>query len=139
MMKVRYAKEEDYSQILVIDDSIIMPEWKRWTDNRQVLLIYENEDFAGWLQYSFFLEKIPFINRFYILEQFRGLGNGTLTLLIWERQMQERMYDKFMLSTEASNIRAQKLYERYGYKKVGQISLPDSEEEIFYFKQTQLF
>ena len=112
MMKVRYAREEDYNQILVIDDTIIMPEWKRWTDNKQVLLIYENENFAGWIQYSFLFERIPFINRFYILEDFRGLGDGTLSLLIWERQMQERMYDKFMLSTSASNEKAQKFYEK---------------------------
>ena len=138
MMKVRYAREEDYNQILVIDDTIIMPEWKRWTDNKQVLLIYENENFAGWIQYSFLFERIPFINRFYILEDFRGLGDGTLSLLIWERQMQERMYDKFMLSTSASNEKAQKFYEKQGYKKIGQLNLPDS-EEIFYFKHKPLF
>ena len=98
MMKVRYGAEEDFSLVQKIDDSIIMPEFKKWVNNRQVLLIYENDDFAGWLQYSFFLERIPMINYFSLFEEFRGIGDGTLSLLIWERQMMERMYDKFMVA-----------------------------------------
>lgn len=139
MMKIRYATPEDYGQILVIDESIDFPDFQRWAVNKQVMFIYENEDFCGWLQYSFLFEKIPFINRFYITEEYRGLGNGTLTLLAWERHMMERGFDTFMLSVEKSNTRAQKLYEKHGYKKAGQLSLPDKEEEIFYYKHKPLF
>ena len=141
MMKVRYAKPEDYGQILIIDEGIDFRDFQRWTDNKQVMFIYENEDFCGWLQFGFLFEKIPFINRFYIMEEFRGLGNGTLTLLIWERQMMERMYDTFMLSTAVTNTKAQEFYEKHGYQKVGQLTLPDHEheEEIFYYKHKPLF
>ena len=134
MMKVRYAREADYEQVLTLDGSITKSEFKRWTDNAQVLLIYEKDDFAGWLQYSLFQEKIPFVNRFYILEQFRGLGDGKLTLLIWQRQMEERFFDKTMLSCASSNEKAQKLFESVGYKKIGSLQIESDAEEFVYMK-----
>ena len=134
MMKVRYATEADYEQVLVIDNSITKSEFRRWTENSQVLLIYEKDDFAGWLQYSLFKEKIPFVNRFYILEEFRGLGDGKLALLIWQRQMEERFFDKVMLSCDASNEKAQKLFESIGYKKIGTLQIESDTDEIVYMK-----
>ncbi|MBR3149646.1 MAG: GNAT family N-acetyltransferase [Eubacterium sp.] len=134
MMKVRYANEADYEQILAIDKTITKSEFRRWTESSQVLFIYEKDSFAGWLQYSLFLEKYPFINRFYILDEYRGLGDGKLTLLIWQRQMEERFFDKVMASCEGSNVKAQKLYEGLGYKKIGTLALCENDDEIVYMK-----
>ena len=134
MMKVRYAKEADYEQALVIDKTITKSEFRRWADNAQVLFIFENDDFAGWLQYSLFLEKIPFVNRFYILPEYRGLGDGKLTLLIWQRQMEERFFDDVMISCESTNEKAQKLFEGLGYKKIGALALHENTDEVVYKK-----
>lgn len=134
MMKIRYAKPDDMDLVHRIDPSVTTAEFRRWTENAQVLLIYENDDFAGWLQYSLFLEKIPFVNRFYILPEFRGLGDGKLTLLIWQRQMEERFFDEVMLSCESTNTKAQKLYEGLGYKKIGTLALHKDADEIVYKK-----
>ena len=139
MMKVRYAKEEDFRLVQSIDDSIIMPEFKKWADNRQVLLIYENEDFAGWLQYSFFLERIPMINYFSLFEEFRGIGDGTLSLLIWERQMMERMFDKFLVALGEDDENAIKFFEEKGYKKIGSFELPENIRKALYYKHKALF
>lgn len=136
---MRFAKEEDFEFVQKIDDSIVFPEFKKWTDNRQVYLIFENEEFAGWLQYGFFLERIPMINYFSLLEQFRGIGTGTLSLLIWERQMMERMYDKFTVAIDRENGAAIKFFEEKGYKKIGAFTLPDEEEKTLYFKHKPLF
>ncbi len=139
MMKVRYGAEEDFSLVQKIDDSIIMPEFKKWVNNRQVLLIYENDDFAGWLQYSFFLERIPMINYFSLFEEFRGIGDGTLSLLIWERQMMERMYDKFMVAINKNDENAIRFFEEKGYKQIGDVNIPNEEEKSIYFKFKPLF
>ena len=134
MMKIRYATESDIDLVRKIDESITKSEFKRWTDNSQVLLIYEKDELAGWLQYSLFLEKIPFVNRFYILPEYRGLGDGKLSLLIWQRQMEERFFDEVMLSCESTNEKAQKLYESLGYKKIGTLALHENADEIVYKK-----
>ena len=139
MMKMRFAKEEDFCDIQKIDDSVVFPEYKRWVDNKQIYLIYENDSFAGWLQYSFFLERIPMINYFELLEEFRGIGTGTLSLLIWERQMMERMYDKFIVALKKENESAIKFFEEKGYKKIGDLKIPDDEERMVYFKHKPLF
>ena len=138
-MKVRYGAEADFSLFQKIDDSIIMPEFKKWVNNRQVLLIYENDDFAGWLQYSFFLERIPMINYFSLFEEFRGIGDGTLSLLIWERQMMERMYDKFMVAINKTDENAIRFFEEKGYKQIGDVNIPNEEEKSIYFKFKPLF
>ena len=137
-MKVRFGKEEDFELVQKIDDSIIFPEYKKWIDNKQVYLIFENEEFAGWLQYSFFLEKIPMINYFELFEEFRGIGTGTLSLLIWERQMMERMYDKFIVALDINDENAIKFFEEKGYKNIGRFNALD-DERLMYFKHKPLF
>jgi GNAT superfamily N-acetyltransferase len=139
MMKVRYAKEEDFCLIQKLDSLVIEPDFQKWVHNKQVLLIYEDEAFAGWLQYSFFLERIPFINEFYLKPEFRGTGTGTLSLLIWERQMMERMYDKFMTAICADDTALIDFFEQKGYKKIGDITIPENENRVFYFKHKPLF
>ena len=139
MMKVRFAREEDFELVQSINDLVIFPEFKKWIDNKEVYLIYENEDFAGWLQYNFFLERIPFINEFYLKPEFRGTGTGTLSLLIWERQMMERMYDKFMTAIPADDTALADFFEQKGYKKIGDITIPENENRVFYFKHKPLF
>ena len=139
MMKVRFAREEDFELVQSINDLVIFPEFKKWIDNKEVYLIYENEDFAGWLQYNFFLERIPFINEFYLKPEYRGTGTGTLSLLIWERQMMERMYDKFMTAIPADDTALADFFEQKGYKKIGDITIPENENRVFYFKHKPLF
>ena len=139
MMKVRFAKEEDFESVQMIDDSIIFPEFKKWIENNQIYMIFENEEAAGILQYNFFLEKIPMINYFSLLEKFRGIGTGTLSLLIWERQMMERMFDKFAVALDVSDEGAIKFFEEKGYKKIGAFTVPDNEEKVLYFKHKPLF
>ena len=137
MMMVKPAKAEDYGQILTIDESVEPQEWKRWADNGQVFFIYEEGAFAGWLQFSLLLESVPCINRFYIAEQYRGLGDGTLTLLIWQRKMQELGYDRVMFSCEEGNADAQKFIEKNAYQKAGALQLPDKENTIFYYRDLE--
>jgi len=139
MMKMRFAKEEDFCEIQKIDDSIVFPEFKKWADNKQIYLIFENEEFAGWLQYSLFMERIPMINYFALLEQFRGIGTGTLSLLIWERQMMEKMYDKFIVALPEENREAAEFFEKKSYKKIGDFAIPEDAERVIYFKHKPLF
>ena len=134
MMKIRFATPSDIDLVRQIDATVTKTEFERWTAESRVLLIYEKEDFAGWLQYSLFLEKIPFVNRFYIMEPYRGLGDGKLSLLIWQRMMEERFFDEVMLSCDSTNEKAQKLFESIGYQKIGILALSENADEIVYKK-----
>ncbi len=135
MIVIRYAKYEDYELILRIDDSISQSKWKSWTDNRQAIFAFDDNEFLGWLQYNYFIEKYPFINRLYIFEQYQNNGAGTELILFWEAEMKSKGETRLMLSTESDNYGARRLYERLGFKSVGELNLRPQNQELVMLKE----
>ena len=134
-MNIRFAKYDDYDYILSIDCTISEDKWKNWTDNLQVILAFEGETFLGWLQYNYFIEKYPFINRFYVFEEYQNKGIGTALLNFFEQEMKIKGETKLMLSTESDNLGAQRLYARFGYKCIGKLELySEQKEELIMLK-----
>ena len=134
-MNIRFAKYDDYDYILTIDCTISEDKWKNWTDNLQVILAFEGETFLGWLQYKYFIEKYPFINRFYVFEEYQNKGIGTALLHFFEQEMKIKGETKLMLSTESDNLDAQRLYVRFGYKCIGKLELySEQKEELIMLK-----
>ena len=134
-MNIRFAKYDDYDYILTIDCTISEDKWKNWTDNLQVILAFEGETFLGWLQYNYFIEKYPFINRFYVFEEYQNKGIGTALLHFFEQEMKIKGETKLMLSTESDNLDAQRLYVRFGYKCIGKLELySEQKEELIMLK-----
>lgn len=134
-MNIRFAKYDDYDYILTIDCTISDDKWKNWTDNLQVILAFEGEIFLGWLQYNYFIEKYPFINRFYVFEEYQNKGIGTALLNFFEQEMKIKGETKLMLSTESDNLDAKRLYARFGYKCIGKLELySEQKEELIMLK-----
>lgn len=134
MLSVRYATFGNYDLILKIDDSISQNKWKTWTDNKQVIFAFVNSEFLGWLQYNYFIEKYPFVNRLYILEKHQNNGAGTALMKFWESEMAAKGENKLMLSTESDNLGALRLYNRLGYKCVGELNLREKNSELIMLK-----
>ncbi|MBQ9227296.1 MAG: GNAT family N-acetyltransferase [Eubacterium sp.] len=135
MIRIRYAKYEDYELILKIDNSISQNKWKTWTDNRQAIFAFEDDIFLGWLQYNYFIEKYPFINRLYIFEKYQNNGAGTTLIQFWENEMKNKGETRLMLSTESDNYGARRLYERLGFKCVGELNLRPQNQELVMLKE----
>lgn len=135
MINIRYAKYEDYNLILRIDDSISHGNWKTWTDNHQAIFAFDDSEFLGWLQYNYFIEKYPFINRLYIFDQYQNNGAGTELILFWEAEMKSKGETRLMLSTESDNYGAKRLYERLGFECVGELNLQPQNQELVMLKE----
>lgn len=118
MIQIRYADFEDYELIMAIDDSIDKGRFLAWTQNRQVIIALVDGQLAGWLQYSLFIEKLPFINRLYLFEKYQRQGIGTGMVKFWECEMLDKGYSQLMLSTEKTNS-ALEFYKKLGYKELG--------------------
>ncbi len=135
MVNIRYAEYEDYELILKIDNSISQSKWKSWTDNHQAIFAFDDSVFLGWLQYNYFIEKYPFINRLYIFEKYQNNGAGTKLIQFWETEMKSKGEKRLMLSTESDNYGARHLYERLGFKCVGELNLRPNNQELVMLKE----
>lgn len=135
MINIRYAVYGDYELILKIDKSISESKWRTWTDNKQVMFAFNNDKFLGWLQFSCFLEKYPFVNRLYIFEKYQNNGVGTALMKYFESEMISKGESRLMLSTESDNSGAQRLYHRLGYNCIGELDLIKNSKEIIMLKE----
>ncbi len=134
MIQIRYAKPYDYELVLKIDSSINEQKWNSWVKREQVIFAFINDELAGWLQYSFFMEKIPFVNRLYVCEKYQRQSLGTGLMKFWEFEMAERGCFNLMLSTEAENT-ANDFYEKLGYKVLGSFDYFGGHIELLLGKQ----
>ncbi len=135
MLNIKFAEYDDYNCILTIDSTITENQWKNWIDNLQVILGFNDETFLGWLEYNYFIEKYPFINRFYVFEKYQNKGVGTALLDFFEEKMKIKGETKLMLSTESDNLGAQRLYKRLGYKCIGELELyAEQKKELIMLK-----
>ena len=135
MINIRYAEYNDFALIMKIDDSISNEKWKSWTDNREAIFAFDNSELLGWLQYNYFIEKYPFINRLYVFEQYQNNGAGTKLIQFWESEMKSKGETRLMLSTESDNYGARRLYERLGFKCVGELNLRPQNQELVMLKE----
>lgn len=137
MVHIRFAKEEDYNLILKIDNSISRERWDYWTANRQAVLAFLNDDFAGWLQYGYFIEKTPFVNRLYVFEEYQRQTVGSFLLLFCEDAVKNLGHKQIMLSVEEENSAAE-FYKRLGYRELGCFDYFGTHKELIYGKELHM-
>lgn len=135
MIDIRYAVYEDYELIFRIDSLVSKEKWKTWTGNQQAIFAFDGDVFLGWLQYNYFIEKYPFINRLYIFEEYQNNGAGTKLIEFWETKMKNKGETILMLSTESDNYGARRLYKRLGFKCVGKLDLRPQNKELVMLKE----
>lgn len=134
MTLIRYANESDLPLLVEHDKHIAKDELQN-TVRLQRVLILENEDgFAGWLRYNLFWDNTPFMNMLYLLENFRGRGLGGQLTAFWENEMRQQGYKEVLTST-LSDEHAQFFYRKHGYVDCGSLLLPGEPLEIIFMKK----
>ena len=71
----------------------------------------------------------------YIFEQYQNNGTGTNLIQFWEAEMKNKGETRLMLSTENDNYGARRLYERLGFKCVGEPNLRPQNQELVLLKE----
>ncbi len=137
MIQIRYAKPEDYDLITSFDSTIDRKRFLLWTENKQAVISLVDGEFAGWLQFGMFMEKLPFINRLYLFEEYQRQGIGTGMVRFWECEMLDRGFSQLMLSTEKTNS-ALEFYKKLGYRELGSFDYFGEHDELLLGKTVSI-
>ena len=131
---IRYGNREDLELLGKYDVHIFREELENALSQRRVLVMFEGQEFAGWLRYHLFWDQIPFMGMLFFLEGSRGKGYGRRLVDFWEREMKEKRFDMVLTSTLSSED-AQHFYRKLGYVDCGSLLLPGEPLEILFRKR----
>ena len=128
-MDIRIAEMRDAGALLAHDRHITRARLERKIADRQILVLLDGENFAGWLRWGLFWDEHPFMNLLYLLEPYRGKGLGRELVKDWERRMKAEGHEVVMTSTQANEC-AQFFYRHMGYADAGSFALPGDPLEL---------
>ena len=132
---IRYADTRDFAVLKEHDKHISESELRDIISAKRILVMYQGENFIGWLRFGLFWDNIPFMNMLYILDGYRGKGNGTELVSFWEKEMAKDGYRHVLTSTQ-SDEQAQFFYRKIGYTECGALLLPKEPLEMFFIKDS---
>lgn len=133
-MEIRYANSEDIEMLSKYDKHISKDELINIVKMQRVIVMYDTNNFIGWLRYNMFWDNTPFMNMLYFLESERGKGYGRQLVAYWENEMLKKGYE-FVLTSTQSNENAQFFYRKLGYTDSGSLLLPNEPLEIIFYKK----
>lgn len=131
---IRYAGENDFNLLEKYDKHIDKDELKNIIRTKRILVMFQEQEFVGWLRFNLFWDNTPFMNMLYLLEGYRRKGYGSQLVEFWENEMLKNQYDLVITSTQ-SNEQAQFFYRSIGYIDCGALLLPEEPLEIIFLKK----
>lgn len=99
----------------------------------KVYIFEIKEKIVGWLRFSNFWDDKVIIGLFYIVEQYRGQGVGSIFLSDFEKEMKS-LGIKSVFVTTSSEETAKEFYIKRGYEKIGGFTLKNEPYEIIFSK-----
>ncbi|MDJ0841652.1 MAG: GNAT family N-acetyltransferase [Acidobacteriota bacterium] len=135
MINTKYATENDLDWLLNKDD--VTQEWaERCIENKEYIIASENESRAGFLRYSLFWGKFPYMDMIRVLPEYQKQGVGTALFNLWEQEMRQRNHKLLMTSAEKNELEPQTWHVRNGFTKSGELTFSRHQTvpEIFFVK-----
>ncbi|MBY4609037.1 GNAT family N-acetyltransferase [Rhizobium sp. 9T] len=136
MVKVASASQADIDW-LVREDASAGRAWvSRCVALGEYLVAREDSEIVGFLRFSRFWGKVPYMEMIRVLPDHRRSGIGTALFLAWEKAMRGDGTRLLMTSSECDESRPQDWHRRNGFIETGTIELPglQSVPEVFFIK-----
>ena len=133
-MTIRYAEMTDYLWLKEHEKYISDKILKTKIEIKEVYIIQEDKKIVGWLRYNLFWDNVPFMNKIFLLEEYRRKGIGRELVNYWEGKMKEQGYQHVLTSTQ-SNEEGQHFYRKMGYTEIGSIKYLEEPLEIIFYKK----
>jgi ribosomal protein S18 acetylase RimI-like enzyme len=132
--QARYAENTDYLWLKEHEKYISDKILKRKIETKEVYIVQEDKEIVGWLRYNLFWDNVPFMNKIFLLEEYRRKGIGRKLVNYWEEKMKEQGYQNILTSTQ-SNEDGQHFYRKIGYTEIGSIKYLEEPLEIIFYKK----
>ncbi len=123
---------------LLREDHHVGEAWiSRCIDLGEYLIARELGEIVGFLRFSRFWGRIPYMEMIRVLEGHRRSGVGTALFLAWEKDMRDSGARLLMTSSECDESRPQDWHRRNGFFETGSIGLPGIQAvpEVFFLKR----
>lgn len=123
---------------LLREDNHVGEAWiSRCIDLGEYLIAREQGEAVGFLRFSRFWGRIPYMEMIRVLDGHRRSGIGTALFLAWEKEMREGGARLLMTSSECDESRPQDWHRRNGFSETGSIELPGIQTvpEVFFLKR----
>jgi ribosomal protein S18 acetylase RimI-like enzyme len=133
-MIIRYAEITDFLWLKEHEKYISDKILKTKIETKEVYIVQEDKEIVGWLRYNLFWDNVPFMNKIFLLEEYRRKGIGRKLVNYWEEKMKEQDYQNVLTSTQ-SNEEAQHFYRKMGYTEIGSIKYLEEPLEIIFYKK----
>ncbi|WP_027682651.1 GNAT family N-acetyltransferase [Rhizobium leguminosarum] len=137
MVEVARAGRADIGW-LVREDASAGEAWvSRCVALGEYLVAREAGEIVGFLRFSRFWGRVPYMEMIRVLPEHRRSGVGTALFLAWEEAMRGDGARLLMTSSECDESRPQDWHRRNGFSETGAIELPglQSVPEVFFIKR----
>ena len=131
---IRYATYNDIDFWLSLDRHLSIHELNKKINNKECLVILNNNEPIGILRYNLFWDNTPFVNMLYIKNEYQRMGYGKELMIFFEYEMKKLGYDTIMTSTQIDED-GKYFYYSLGYKHTGSIYLENQAEELILIKE----
>ena len=103
----------------------------------EYFLAWQAGEIVGFLRFSRFWGRVPYMEMIRVLPEHRRSGVGTALFLAWEEAMRGDGARMLMTSSECDESRPQDWHRRNGFSETGAIELPglQSVPEVFFIKR----
>jgi GNAT superfamily N-acetyltransferase len=133
---MRYAEITDYLWLKEHDQNISEKVLKMKIDNKEIYIVQDYNKIIGLLRYNLFWDSVPFMNKIYLLEEYRRKGLGARLVKYWEGSIKRKGYKNVLTSTQ-SNEEGQYFYRKIGYIEIGGLKYLEDPYEIIFYKELE--
>ncbi|MDV4183363.1 GNAT family N-acetyltransferase [Rhizobium brockwellii] len=137
MVEVANASQADIDWLVREDGSAGEAGVSRCVALGEYLVAREADEIVGFLRFSRFWGRVPYMEMIRVLPGHRRSGVGTALFLAWEDAMRDDGARLLMTSSECDESRPQDWHRRNGFSETGAIELPglQSVPEVFFIKR----
>jgi len=133
---IRSAKLEDLKELTSQDHPLDIRWVQRCIELDEYIVAEKEGEIIGFLRFSMFWGKIPYMDMIRVVEKFRNKGIGKQLYTAWEEKMENSGAEVLMTSSMSDEIEPQEWHIKNGFQECGNLTFGKLQDtpELFFVK-----